>query len=191
VVKSGKLVTRQEFSEGFGAISWQPQVHAQYMYAENAYTFCISLCLIAHLFCYDGCFKLPISQYDDGPEFSDLIIMSFWMFHQDLSRCKKVMEERGELFLQKISMSRAKVAKLCHTFIKDGAVSVSKTNGVEDESLNPGWTGLTPNTLKGPVISPSVIRNYKPFQNCHMTKIVIVLKWHHKWESWESMACNG
>ncbi|XP_061764150.1 translation initiation factor eIF-2B subunit alpha isoform X2 [Nerophis ophidion] len=41
--------------------------------------------------------------------------------HQDLSRCKKVMEERGELFLEKISMSRSKVAKLCHTFIKDGA----------------------------------------------------------------------
>lgn len=41
--------------------------------------------------------------------------------HQDLSRCKKVMEERGELFLEKISRSRAKVAKLCHTFIKDGA----------------------------------------------------------------------
>ncbi|XP_037609201.1 translation initiation factor eIF-2B subunit alpha isoform X1 [Sebastes umbrosus] len=40
---------------------------------------------------------------------------------QDLSRCKKVMEERGELFLEKISMSRTKVAKLCHTFIKDGA----------------------------------------------------------------------
>lgn len=33
------------------------------------------------------------------------------------------MEERGELFLEKISMSRTKVAKLCHTFIKDGAVS--------------------------------------------------------------------
>ncbi|KAF3849234.1 hypothetical protein F7725_015731 [Dissostichus mawsoni] len=41
--------------------------------------------------------------------------------HQDLSRCKKVMEERGELFLKKISLSRTKVAKLCHTFIKDGA----------------------------------------------------------------------
>uniref|UniRef100_A0A673YW74 Translation initiation factor eIF2B subunit alpha n=1 Tax=Salmo trutta TaxID=8032 RepID=A0A673YW74_SALTR len=39
----------------------------------------------------------------------------------DLSRCKKVMEERGELFLEKISLSRTKVAKLCHTFIKDGA----------------------------------------------------------------------
>lgn len=34
------------------------------------------------------------------------------------------MEERGELYLQKISMSRTKVAKLCHTFIKDGAVSL-------------------------------------------------------------------
>ncbi|XP_075967098.1 translation initiation factor eIF2B subunit alpha isoform X1 [Anarhichas minor] len=41
--------------------------------------------------------------------------------HEDLSRCKKVMEERGELFQEKISMSRNKVAKLCHTFIKDGA----------------------------------------------------------------------
>uniref|UniRef100_A0A6Q2XWF3 Translation initiation factor eIF2B subunit alpha n=1 Tax=Esox lucius TaxID=8010 RepID=A0A6Q2XWF3_ESOLU len=40
---------------------------------------------------------------------------------QDLARCKKVMEERGELFLEKISLSRTKVAKLCHTFIKDGA----------------------------------------------------------------------
>lgn len=42
---------------------------------------------------------------------------------QDLSQCKKVMVERGELFLNKISLSRNKVAKLCHNFIKDGAVS--------------------------------------------------------------------
>ncbi|XP_055742933.1 translation initiation factor eIF-2B subunit alpha-like isoform X2 [Salvelinus fontinalis] len=42
--------------------------------------------------------------------------------HPDLSQCKKVMVERGELFLKKISLSRSKVAKLCHTFIKDGAV---------------------------------------------------------------------
>ncbi|KAJ8393983.1 hypothetical protein AAFF_G00055160 [Aldrovandia affinis] len=41
--------------------------------------------------------------------------------HSDLSQCKKVMVERGELFLKKISLSRNKVAKLCHTFIKDGA----------------------------------------------------------------------
>ncbi|XP_039627948.1 translation initiation factor eIF-2B subunit alpha [Polypterus senegalus] len=40
--------------------------------------------------------------------------------HPDLSQCKKVMIERGELFLKKISLSRNKVAKLCHTFIKDG-----------------------------------------------------------------------
>ncbi|KAM9841027.1 translation initiation factor eIF2B subunit alpha [Aulostomus maculatus] len=39
----------------------------------------------------------------------------------DVSFYKKVMEERGQLFLDKISMSRTKVAKLCHTFIKDGA----------------------------------------------------------------------
>lgn len=41
--------------------------------------------------------------------------------HPDLSQCKKVMVERGELFLKKISLSRNKVAKLCHNFIKDGA----------------------------------------------------------------------
>uniref|UniRef100_A0A8C8JF27 Translation initiation factor eIF2B subunit alpha n=1 Tax=Oncorhynchus tshawytscha TaxID=74940 RepID=A0A8C8JF27_ONCTS len=41
--------------------------------------------------------------------------------HPDLSQCKKAMVERGELFLKKISLSRSKVAKLCHTFIKDGA----------------------------------------------------------------------
>ncbi|KAI4889384.1 hypothetical protein NFI96_034084 [Prochilodus magdalenae] len=39
----------------------------------------------------------------------------------DLSQCKNVMIERGELFLKKISLFRDKVAKLCHTFIKDGA----------------------------------------------------------------------
>ncbi|KAG2471458.1 EI2BA factor, partial [Polypterus senegalus] len=32
------------------------------------------------------------------------------------------MIERGELFLKKISLSRNKVAKLCHTFIKDGTI---------------------------------------------------------------------
>ncbi|KAL4646595.1 translation initiation factor eIF-2B subunit alpha [Arapaima gigas] len=41
--------------------------------------------------------------------------------HSDLSECKKIMVERGELFLKKTSLSRSKVAKLCHTFIKDGA----------------------------------------------------------------------
>ncbi|KAI5091371.1 translation initiation factor eIF-2B subunit alpha isoform X1, partial [Silurus meridionalis] len=40
---------------------------------------------------------------------------------KDLSQCKNVMVDRGELFLKKISLSRGKVAKLCHTFIKDGA----------------------------------------------------------------------
>ncbi|XP_072565285.1 translation initiation factor eIF2B subunit alpha-like [Paramormyrops kingsleyae] len=44
--------------------------------------------------------------------------------YSELSQCKKVMVERGELFLKKISLSRSKVAKLCHTFIKDGAVSL-------------------------------------------------------------------
>uniref|UniRef100_A0A8D0H9R3 Translation initiation factor eIF2B subunit alpha n=1 Tax=Sphenodon punctatus TaxID=8508 RepID=A0A8D0H9R3_SPHPU len=39
----------------------------------------------------------------------------------DYSKCKEIMIERGELFLRRISLSRSKIAKLCHTFIKDGA----------------------------------------------------------------------
>lgn len=42
---------------------------------------------------------------------------------QDYSKCKKIMIERGELFLSRISLSRTKIASLCHAFIKDGAVS--------------------------------------------------------------------
>ncbi|XP_028843110.1 translation initiation factor eIF2B subunit alpha [Denticeps clupeoides] len=41
--------------------------------------------------------------------------------HLDFSQSKNLLVERGELFLNKISLSRNKVAKLCHTFIKDGA----------------------------------------------------------------------
>ena len=43
----------------------------------------------------------------------------------DYSKCKKIMIERGEIFLRRISLSRNKIADLCHTFIKDGAVSTS------------------------------------------------------------------
>ncbi|XP_030075724.1 translation initiation factor eIF2B subunit alpha isoform X1 [Microcaecilia unicolor] len=39
----------------------------------------------------------------------------------DFSKCKKVMIERGEDFLARISLSRNKIAQLCHTFIKDDA----------------------------------------------------------------------
>nr|XP_006209540.3 translation initiation factor eIF-2B subunit alpha [Vicugna pacos] len=41
--------------------------------------------------------------------------------YSDYSKCKKIMIERGEIFLQRISLSRNKIADLCHTFIKDGA----------------------------------------------------------------------
>lgn len=41
--------------------------------------------------------------------------------YSDYSKCKKIMIERGELFLRRISLSRNKIANLCHTFIKDGA----------------------------------------------------------------------
>uniref|UniRef100_A0AC11B3F6 Eukaryotic translation initiation factor 2B subunit alpha n=1 Tax=Ovis aries TaxID=9940 RepID=A0AC11B3F6_SHEEP len=41
--------------------------------------------------------------------------------YSDYSKCKKIMIERGEIFLRRISLSRSKIADLCHTFIKDGA----------------------------------------------------------------------
>ncbi|KAM5237713.1 translation initiation factor eIF2B subunit alpha [Ctenodactylus gundi] len=41
--------------------------------------------------------------------------------YSDYSKCKMIMIERGELFLSRISLSRNKIASLCHTFIKDGA----------------------------------------------------------------------
>uniref|UniRef100_A0A8C0E2C6 Translation initiation factor eIF2B subunit alpha n=1 Tax=Balaenoptera musculus TaxID=9771 RepID=A0A8C0E2C6_BALMU len=41
--------------------------------------------------------------------------------YSDYSKCKKIMIERGEIFLRRTSLSRNKIADLCHTFIKDGA----------------------------------------------------------------------
>ncbi|XP_018097960.1 translation initiation factor eIF-2B subunit alpha isoform X2 [Xenopus laevis] len=40
---------------------------------------------------------------------------------KDYDKCKKMMSERGELFLKRISMSRNKITTLCCPFIKDGA----------------------------------------------------------------------
>uniref|UniRef100_A0A8D1WA87 Translation initiation factor eIF-2B subunit alpha n=1 Tax=Sus scrofa TaxID=9823 RepID=A0A8D1WA87_PIG len=41
--------------------------------------------------------------------------------YSDYSKCKKIVIERGEIFLRRISLSRKKIADMCHTFIKDGA----------------------------------------------------------------------
>ncbi|NXT33619.1 EI2BA factor, partial [Pelecanoides urinatrix] len=41
--------------------------------------------------------------------------------YSDYSKCKEIMIERGEIFLRKVSLSRTKIAKLCHAFIRDGA----------------------------------------------------------------------
>ncbi|NXA63177.1 EI2BA factor, partial [Mohoua ochrocephala] len=41
--------------------------------------------------------------------------------YSDYSKCKEIMIERGEIFLTKVSLSRNKIAKLCHPFIRDGA----------------------------------------------------------------------
>ncbi|NXW95675.1 EI2BA factor, partial [Alopecoenas beccarii] len=41
--------------------------------------------------------------------------------YSDYSKCKEIMIERGEIFLKTVSLSRNKIAKLCHPFIRDGA----------------------------------------------------------------------
>ncbi|NWQ79377.1 EI2BA factor, partial [Columbina picui] len=41
--------------------------------------------------------------------------------YSDYSKCKEIMIERGEIFLSKASVSRNKIANLCHPFIRDGA----------------------------------------------------------------------
>ncbi|NXF04095.1 EI2BA factor, partial [Smithornis capensis] len=41
--------------------------------------------------------------------------------YSDYSKCKEIMIERGEIFLRRVSLSRNKIAKLCHPFIRDGA----------------------------------------------------------------------
>ncbi|KFP76493.1 Translation initiation factor eIF-2B subunit alpha, partial [Apaloderma vittatum] len=41
--------------------------------------------------------------------------------YSDYSKCKEIMIERGEIFLRKVSLSRNKIARLCHPFIRDGA----------------------------------------------------------------------
>ncbi|XP_032899769.1 translation initiation factor eIF-2B subunit alpha isoform X2 [Amblyraja radiata] len=41
--------------------------------------------------------------------------------HPDYSICKKTMIDRGELYLERISASRKKIANLCHAFISDGS----------------------------------------------------------------------
>ncbi|NXX15422.1 EI2BA factor, partial [Podargus strigoides] len=41
--------------------------------------------------------------------------------YSDYSKCKEIMIERGEIFLREVSLSRNKIAKLCHPFIRDGA----------------------------------------------------------------------
>ncbi|KAK2573930.1 Translation initiation factor eIF-2B subunit alpha [Acropora cervicornis] len=39
----------------------------------------------------------------------------------DFQECKRVLVERGQLYLKRAASARTKIAKLCHSFIKDGA----------------------------------------------------------------------
>ncbi|MEE6504148.1 hypothetical protein FKM82_005077, partial [Ascaphus truei] len=56
-----------------------------------------------------------------GELFVRFITLTSELEHSDYDKCKIKMSERGELFLKRISLSRNKIAKLCHPFIKDGA----------------------------------------------------------------------
>ena len=42
---------------------------------------------------------------------------------KDFKECKKILLERGRLFLDKAATCRQKIARLAHPFIRDGAVS--------------------------------------------------------------------
>ncbi|KAL5017493.1 hypothetical protein ScPMuIL_007082 [Solemya velum] len=41
--------------------------------------------------------------------------------HPNFEECQKILVERGNLFLRKVSMSRQKIARSAHQFIRDGA----------------------------------------------------------------------
>ncbi|KAM4709530.1 translation initiation factor eIF2B subunit alpha [Discoglossus pictus] len=56
-----------------------------------------------------------------GELFLRFITLTSELEHSDYDKCKKMMSERGEIFLTRISLSRNKITKLCRPFIKDGA----------------------------------------------------------------------
>ncbi|XP_053328054.1 translation initiation factor eIF-2B subunit alpha [Spea bombifrons] len=62
-----------------------------------------------------------VSVSSGGELFLRFITLTSELEHSDYDKCKKMMSERGELFLKRISLSRNKIAKLCCPFIKDGA----------------------------------------------------------------------
>ncbi|KAG8456027.1 hypothetical protein GDO86_002004 [Hymenochirus boettgeri] len=62
-----------------------------------------------------------VSVSSGGELFLRFITLTSELEHSDYDKCKKMMIERGELFLKRISLSRNKITKLCCPFIKDGA----------------------------------------------------------------------
>uniref|UniRef100_A0A8C5P904 Translation initiation factor eIF2B subunit alpha n=1 Tax=Leptobrachium leishanense TaxID=445787 RepID=A0A8C5P904_9ANUR len=62
-----------------------------------------------------------VSVSSGGELFLRFITLTSELEHSDYEKCKKMMSERGELFLKRISLSRSKITKLCCPFIKDGA----------------------------------------------------------------------
>ncbi|XP_052653711.1 translation initiation factor eIF-2B subunit alpha isoform X2 [Harpia harpyja] len=56
--------------------------------------------------------------------------------YSDYSKCKEIMIERGEIFLRKVSLSRNKIAKLCHPFIRDGAAKNGKSSEEAEHSCD-------------------------------------------------------
>ncbi|OCU02019.1 hypothetical protein XELAEV_18007776mg [Xenopus laevis] len=62
-----------------------------------------------------------VSVSSGGELFLRFITLTSELEHSNYDKCKKMMSERGELFLKRISMSRNKITMLCCPFIKDGA----------------------------------------------------------------------
>ncbi|NP_001084600.1 eukaryotic translation initiation factor 2B subunit alpha L homeolog [Xenopus laevis] len=62
-----------------------------------------------------------VSVSSGGELFLRFITLTSELEHSNYDKCKKMMSERGELFLKRISMSRNKITTLCCPFIKDGA----------------------------------------------------------------------
>lgn len=81
------------------------------------------------------------------------------------------MIERGELFLRRISLSRNKIANLCHTFIKDGARILTHAYSrvvlrVLEEAVKAKKRFSVYITESQPDLSGQVSRHWPVYQHC-------------------------
>lgn len=67
--------------------------------------------------------KFSVTAVASGCELFMRFITLATLDNKNFKHCKKVMLERGNLFLKKLNGARDKVAKLASAFITDGSVS--------------------------------------------------------------------